>query len=129
MLIESLVFVIFIIALFFVVIFSIAAIAACRMLERMPNNENEQNTEKSWTRPERVSYIATAFTAALFIVSSYLLASAETFVVIIGIGLIIFCLFIPTTTSMLAFAVIHTKRQQIKNLLADQNNLVGILFL
>ena len=122
MLIQSLVLIIFVIALFFVVIFSIAAIAACKMLERMPNNGNEGNTEKSWTRPERASYIAVAFTATLFIVSSYLLASAETFVVIIGIGLITLCLFIPATTSVLAFAVVNEKRQQAKKLLADHHN-------
>jgi hypothetical protein len=122
MLIQSLVLPIFVIALFFIVIFSIAAIAASRMLERMPNNGNEENTKKSWTRPERASYIAITFTWILFAVSSFLLASAETIVVILSIGLITLCLFIPATNFILAFAVMHTKQQQNKNLLADHNN-------
>lgn len=122
MLIQGLVLPIFVIALFFVAIFSIAAIAAARMLEKMPDNGNEENTKESWTRPERASYIAIAFTWILFAVSSFLLANAETIVVIMGIGLIAFCLFIPATNFILAFIVIHARRQRTQNFLADHNN-------
>jgi len=115
MLIGNLVLPIFVIGLFFFIVLSVLAISACIVLERMPNNENEGNTRNSWTGPERSSYIAILAASLLFIVSSILLANGETIIIIFGIGLMIFSIQIPGTTSILAFAAMNKKRQLAKN--------------
>jgi hypothetical protein len=61
----------------------------------------------------------------LFIVSSILLVSGDVFTIVLGIGLVVFCLLILVTGSILAFAVMSQKRAAInatKKLLSTNNN-------
>lgn len=125
MLIESLTLPLLITGLFFTIILSIAALLSCKLLQEMPNNGKEsESIRNSWTGPVRSSYIAVAITLLLLAVSVYLLASTDKILIIAGIGLMIFSVMIPATTSILAFAVMNTRRHLMPSsqTLADHNN-------
>lgn len=117
MLITVLVFPTFVAGLIFMIILSILVITAGIALQRMPDNENENgNTGNSWTGPERGSYIAVIVTWVLFTASSLLLVNGEVLAIALGIGLVVFCLLVLTTGSILAFAVMSQKRATINAL-------------
>jgi len=121
MLIKDLVIPIFIAGLFFYIVFSISAYLSGKMLENMFGNEN-RSTRCSWTGPERSSYIAIAVSTLLFIFSSILLASAERWIIVTGIGLMVFSLMIPSTSSILAFAVMQIKKTSNVKIFADHSS-------
>lgn len=98
--------------LLFNIVTSIGVFLTCRMLEKIPNTdyENEKKRENSWTGPVRSSYIVITATWLMFIVSSILLASGEKIMIVLGVALTIFSIMILGTTFMFAFAVIYRKR-------------------
>jgi len=127
MLIGDLVLPIFIIGLLFAVIASIMVYLACQMLQDMPDNEKENGSMRHACGPERSARIVLMATWLLFAVSSILLAIDMTVVRIIGIGLMLFSVMLPSTGSLVAFAVINLKRQQTLTL-SPTTNLAGNFF-
>jgi uncharacterized membrane protein len=95
---------VFIIGLVLLICFSIEAVIACGMLERIPDNANEKTTRNSWTRPARTSYISILVAWIIFTIASCMILVGNRIMIAIGIGLAVFSALILLTASILAFA-------------------------
>ena len=105
----------FIFGLILLPLLSITSVIACRMLQRMYDNEGDsENPGDSWTGPVRSSYIAILAAVLLFVLPSVLLAN-DRLDTILRIAIQVFSVMILMTATLLAGVVIVTKNAAAKN--------------